>query len=65
MEVHTYGREGGAGNLVVGRVLLVHVDASVLNDKGRVLWGKLRAVGRMGGEEWARTREVFSLKRPE
>lgn len=64
VEVHTYGKEGGAGNLVVGRVLLVHVDASILDDKGRVLWDKLQAVGRMGGEEWVRTREVFSLKRP-
>jgi len=65
VEVRTYGREGGAGNLVVGRVVLIHLASTVLDPEGRVLHDRLKAVGRMGGEAWVRTRDVFALKRPE
>ncbi len=64
VEVHTYGREGGAGNLVVGRILCMHLDESLLDAEGRVLPDRLRAVGRMGGQDWVRTRETFPMPRP-
>jgi flavin reductase (DIM6/NTAB) family NADH-FMN oxidoreductase RutF len=64
-EIRSYGEAGGAGSLVVGRVLLIHVD-SALRDPvdGRVLPERLRAVGRLGGSLWCRTRDTFPLKRP-
>jgi flavin reductase (DIM6/NTAB) family NADH-FMN oxidoreductase RutF len=65
VEVRTYGREGGAGNLVVGRILTVHLDESLLDGAGRILWEKFRAVGRMGGEEYLRTADTFRLPRPD
>lgn len=64
VEIRSYGSEGGAGNLVVGRVLLLHIDASVMSADGRVLSEKLRAVGRMGGPDWVRTRDTFPMPRP-
>jgi flavin reductase (DIM6/NTAB) family NADH-FMN oxidoreductase RutF len=64
VEVHTYGREGGAGNLVVGRILCLHLDEALLDGEGRVLPDRLRAVGRMGGQDWVRTRETFPMPRP-
>lgn len=64
VEVRTYGDEGGAGNLVVGRVLLIHVDRAVLDGEGAVAPELLRAVGRMGGSAWVRTGDTFSLPRP-
>jgi flavin reductase (DIM6/NTAB) family NADH-FMN oxidoreductase RutF len=64
VEIHSYGREGGAGNLVVGRILAVHLAKSVIDGEGRILPELLKAVGRMGGEDWVRTRDTFTLSRP-
>lgn len=63
-EIRTYGDEGGAGSLVVGRVVLIHLDPAVRDADGRVLPERLRAVGRMGGSLWCRTRDTFPLDRP-
>lgn len=64
-EVRTYGDSGGSGSLVVGRVLLMHIDPTLRDPAdGRVLPERLRAVGRMGGSLWCRTRDAFELERP-
>jgi flavin reductase (DIM6/NTAB) family NADH-FMN oxidoreductase RutF len=63
-EIRTYGEEGGAGSLVVGRVVLMQLDPAVRDADGRVLPERLRAVGRMGGSMWCRTRDTFPLERP-
>jgi flavin reductase (DIM6/NTAB) family NADH-FMN oxidoreductase RutF len=63
-EIRTYGEEGGAGSLVVGRVVLMQLDPAVRDADGRVLPERLRAVGRMGGSLWCRTRDTFPLERP-
>jgi flavin reductase (DIM6/NTAB) family NADH-FMN oxidoreductase RutF len=64
-EIRSYGDGGGAGSLVVGRVVLIHLDPAVRNPAdGRVLPERLRAVGRMGGSLWCRTRDTFPLDRP-
>ncbi|HWB20744.1 MAG TPA: flavin reductase family protein [Phycisphaerales bacterium] len=54
------GRPGG-GNVVLGRVIHVKVDDALLNERMHVNPDKLRAVGRMGGITYARTRERFEL----
>jgi flavin reductase (DIM6/NTAB) family NADH-FMN oxidoreductase RutF len=64
-EIRSYGEEGGAGSLVVGRVVLMHIDPAFRDPKdGRVIHERLRAVGRMGGSLWCRTLDVFKLDRP-
>jgi flavin reductase (DIM6/NTAB) family NADH-FMN oxidoreductase RutF len=50
-----------AGNLVIGRVLRVHVDERILDERQRIDPAKLDAVGRMGGTGYARTRDRFDL----
>ncbi len=64
VEVRTYGEGPGAGNLVVGRVLCLHLDEGLLDEQGRVLSSRLEAVGRMGGEDWVRTGDTFPMPRP-
>ncbi|MBP1621712.1 MAG: hypothetical protein H6Q02_2479 [Acidobacteria bacterium] len=64
-EIRSYGEGGGAGSLIVGRVVLVHVAERVRAADGRIDPELLRAVGRMGGEEWVRTRDRLTLPRPE
>jgi flavin reductase (DIM6/NTAB) family NADH-FMN oxidoreductase RutF len=64
-EIRTYGEEGGAGSLVVGRVVLIHIDSAVRNTAdGSIVAERLRAVGRMGGSLWCRTHDTFPLDRP-
>ena len=64
MQVLTFGHGPGAGNLVIGEVVAMHVDDAVRNPDGRVDPGKLRTVGRMGGDDYCRTSDLFALKRP-
>ncbi|HLV24333.1 MAG TPA: flavin reductase family protein [Moheibacter sp.] len=45
------GDGGGAGTLVICEVLMIHVDESVLNEKGLIDTRKIDLVGRMG-ESW-------------
>lgn len=55
--------EGGA-SLVIGEVVMFHVDASIVTDY-RIDPGKLRAIGRMGGRDgYVRTRDYFEIERP-
>ncbi|MGD9253843.1 MAG: flavin reductase family protein [Holophagae bacterium] len=64
-EVRSYGEEGGAGSLVVGRVVLMHIDPAIRDPAdGSIFAERLRAVGRMGGSLWCRTRDTFPLDRP-
>ncbi|MGC8548893.1 MAG: flavin reductase family protein [Acidobacteriaceae bacterium] len=53
----------GGGNLVLGEVVLFHIREDLLED-GKIDPDKLRAVGRMGGPTYVRTRERFDLARP-
>lgn len=50
-------------SLIVGAVERIHVDDAVL-DGGLPDPDALRLVGRMGGDDWCRTRDRFALRRP-
>jgi flavin reductase (DIM6/NTAB) family NADH-FMN oxidoreductase RutF len=47
----------------MGEVLRFHVDDSVLKE-GRVDPDRLRPIGRMGGIDYVRTTDRFSMVRP-
>ena len=51
------------GNIVIGEVVRFHVDDTVL-DGEYIDPAKLRAIGRMGGAEYSRTRDRFEMIRP-
>ena len=55
--------ETGRTRLVVGDVLAIHVDESVL-DGTRIDSDALRAVGRMSGNTYINTRDRFEVGRP-
>jgi flavin reductase (DIM6/NTAB) family NADH-FMN oxidoreductase RutF len=42
------GKDGGAGNLIICEIVLMHIAESVLNDKGRIDPHKIDLMGRMG-----------------
>jgi flavin reductase (DIM6/NTAB) family NADH-FMN oxidoreductase RutF len=47
--------------LVLGRVLLIHIRDDILLPNGRIDAARLAAVGRMTGNSYTRTRDVFTL----
>ena len=51
------------GSLVIGEVIRFHIDPAVTSDF-RIDAEKLRAIGRMGGNEYTRTRCRFEMVRP-
>lgn len=57
--------DGGplSGNVVFGTVLCAHVSEAVITD-GRIDPRKLDTIGRMGGDYYTRTTELFTIKRP-
>lgn len=54
-----------AANVVFGRILLAHIDDTVLGADGKPDPVKLDLIGRLGGESYTRTAGIFSLKRPD
>jgi len=49
------------GNIVIGRVVSVHVDDAIIDERMRIDPEKLAAVGRMAGLTYCRTRERFDI----
>ena len=64
-DVKRFGHGPGAGNVVFGRVVAVHVDDDVLAEDGLVDPAKLKAIGRMGRSTYTGTVPNFELPRPE
>jgi flavin reductase (DIM6/NTAB) family NADH-FMN oxidoreductase RutF len=53
-----------AANLVIGDVLLIDIDDSVLDPSGRVDARKLRTIARLGGSSYCRSTDLFEMERP-
>ncbi len=53
-----------AANVVFGTVLCLHVSEAVLGADGQIDPHKLDTIGRMGGDYYTRTTELFTIKRP-
>jgi flavin reductase (DIM6/NTAB) family NADH-FMN oxidoreductase RutF len=51
------------GSLIIGEVIRFHVDDAIV-DHFRIDADQLRAIGRMGGNEYSRTRDRFEMIRP-
>ena len=52
-----------SGNVVMGRVVYIHVDDVLINDRFHIDADRLEAIGRMGGLEYCRTRDRFEMPR--
>jgi flavin reductase (DIM6/NTAB) family NADH-FMN oxidoreductase RutF len=64
-QVISLGEEGGAGNLVICEVLLMHVQEAVLT-QGKIDPQKMDAVARMGGDYYCRASgsSIFEVAKP-
>jgi len=65
-QVIPLGDQGGAGNLVIAEVLLVHLHSKYLDEKNVLQTNELDLVGRMGGSWYARAsgNALFQLPKP-
>lgn len=63
IEVISFGDGPLAGNLILGRILLLDISDDVVID-GAIGNMKIRAIGRMGGSSYVRTTDLFSMPRP-
>lgn len=60
------GEKGGAGNLIICNILLMHIAESVMNDNGRIDPHKIDLVARMGRFYYARASgdAIFEVAQP-
>jgi flavin reductase (DIM6/NTAB) family NADH-FMN oxidoreductase RutF len=63
-QVVPIGDGPGSSRLVIGEVVLLEVADALLDDKGRVDPHKLRTIGRLGGDWYCQTSDLFQMKRP-
>jgi flavin reductase (DIM6/NTAB) family NADH-FMN oxidoreductase RutF len=65
-QVIELGPDGGAGNLVVCKVLKLHIDETKLNEHGAIDQTKIDLVARMGGDWYCRANgnALFELVKP-
>lgn len=67
-DVITLSDKPGGGSLVIGEVVVIHVDRTVLANPDDDLFKidplKLRAIGRMGGPTYTRTLDLIDMQRP-
>ena len=65
-EVKPLGTEGGAGNLVIAEVLVMHIDESILNGEGKIDQTKMHHVARLGGDWYCKVDEsnLFKVEKP-
>lgn len=61
-DILSYGTTPGAGSLVTGEVVRIHVDSSIMKD-GKIVTALLRPVARGAGNQWFKSDSVFELER--
>lgn len=66
-EVKSLGEEGGAGQLIIAEILVMHVDESILNAEGTMIdQTKLNHIARLGGDWYCRVdaSNLFIVEKP-
>lgn len=65
-DVVELGSEGGAGNLVICEIVLMHIDENVLNEHGKIDQEKIDLVGRLGSNWYVRAsgEALFEVEKP-
>jgi flavin reductase (DIM6/NTAB) family NADH-FMN oxidoreductase RutF len=60
------GTEGGAGNLIVCEILLVHIHENILDEQGKIDQHKIDLVGRLGADWYVRAsgNALFEVAKP-
>jgi flavin reductase (DIM6/NTAB) family NADH-FMN oxidoreductase RutF len=62
-QILEFGNHPGAGNLVLGRIVCIHIDDSVYKD-GRIDLDVLQPIGRLAGSAYCTIENRFNIARP-
>jgi len=65
-EVKPLGTEGGAGNLIIAEILVLHIDETILDETQKIDQRKLDLVARLGGNWYTRANAdtIFEVEKP-
>lgn len=65
-DVIALGNQGGAGNLVICEIKMIHINEDILDDSGAIDPNKINLVGRMGGNWYCKTNNesIFEVVKP-
>ncbi|HEY8403727.1 MAG TPA: flavin reductase family protein [Flavobacteriales bacterium] len=64
-DVIELGTGGGAGNLIICEIVMVHIQKSILDTDGKIAPEKIDLVARMGGSWYTRASQgLFQIKQP-
>lgn len=66
IEIKPLGTNGGAGNLVIAEVLMLHINEKILGENGKIDQRKLDLAARLGDNWYARVNEanLFEVEKP-
>lgn len=66
LEIKALGDGGGAGNLVICEVMVMHIDESILDSNGKIDQTKVNLVARLGGDWYSKTdiNSLFKVAKP-
>ena len=66
LEVKQLGTEGGAGNLIICEIMLMHINENVLDKNGKIDQLKINHAARLGGNWYARVTadNLFEVEKP-
>ena len=66
LEVKALGTEGGAGQLIICEVMMMHIDENILDESGNIDQQKLHHVARLGGNWYAKINpeNLFEVEKP-
>jgi flavin reductase (DIM6/NTAB) family NADH-FMN oxidoreductase RutF len=65
--VHHYSLEGhkdGGATIMIGRIVMFHIDESILLPDYKINQEAYRPIARLAGWNYAKLGEIFSIKRP-
>jgi flavin reductase (DIM6/NTAB) family NADH-FMN oxidoreductase RutF len=66
IEVKPLGTAGGAGNLVIAEVLMMHLNEAILNEEGKIDQQKIHHIARLGGDWYCKvdSSNLFKVDKP-
>jgi flavin reductase (DIM6/NTAB) family NADH-FMN oxidoreductase RutF len=66
VEIKSLGTQGGAGNLVIAEVLMMHINENMLDENGKIDQRKCDLVARLGANWYARINadNLFEVEKP-
>ena len=66
IEIKHLGTEGGAGNLIICEIMIMHLDENILGKNGMIDQQKINHVARLGGNWYAKIspENLFEVEKP-